>query len=431
MALVLGAQPARAYVLLGLDWSYKASPMGEDFNVCTTSFPVGAVTRTKDGAAAWDYAGFNFTFGADSCLSGGAYPTLNNVNQFDYGSGLGSGVLAQTTYWYSGGNMTECDIRMNSSYAWYAGAGSPPAGQWDWQSVAAHEFGHCMGFGHSSLRNAVMYASIGSGVAKRTPTADDINGRTAMYGAGPGCGNGIVEGAEECDDGNSIQTDGCTGACVACGNSVVTPPEGCDDGNLVDGDGCSAACRTECAPSPDLLCEAAFGVGKLLLKDIPGKEQMRVQFGKGPALAPLGFGNPLPTGGSSYALCLYDQANSLVADYLVARAGDSCNGKPCWKSVGSEPGFPNHRGYSYKDAAGTSDGINKIVLNGPGAASIKISGRNNSTRGLTALPTGIATALAGSTRATAQFNVTDTGSCFSLDLDVVRIADGTTFQAQN
>jgi cysteine-rich repeat protein len=34
-----------------------------------------------------------------------------------------------------------------------------------------------------------------------------------------------------------------------CGNSVVDSGEGCDDGNTVDGDGCSATCQCECPPS--------------------------------------------------------------------------------------------------------------------------------------------------------------------------------------
>jgi cysteine-rich repeat protein len=56
------------------------------------------------------------------------------------------------------------------------------------------------------------------------------------------CGDDIVDAAEECDDGNSNDSDGCTNACTICGNGVTTPPEQCDDGNLVDGDGCDSNC---------------------------------------------------------------------------------------------------------------------------------------------------------------------------------------------
>lgn len=60
----------------------------------------------------------------------------------------------------------------------------------------------------------------------------------------PQCGNDIVEGDEECDDGNFVNDDGCTNACTlpACGDGVVQAGEGCDDGNTVDEDECTNAC---------------------------------------------------------------------------------------------------------------------------------------------------------------------------------------------
>lgn len=39
-------------------------------------------------------------------------------------------------------------------------------------------------------------------------------------GASPDCGNGVVEGMEECDDGNTIQNDGCDNGCVTSTNDV-------------------------------------------------------------------------------------------------------------------------------------------------------------------------------------------------------------------
>jgi cysteine-rich repeat protein len=56
------------------------------------------------------------------------------------------------------------------------------------------------------------------------------------------CGNGVVDPGEECDDGNTNPSDGCTNACTVCGNGAITPPEQCDDGNSVNGDGCDANC---------------------------------------------------------------------------------------------------------------------------------------------------------------------------------------------
>ena len=113
----------------------------------------------------------------------------------------------------------------------------------------------------------------------------------------PGCGNGVVEPGEGCDDNNMTNGDGCTSGCLielgrscpggsatcasgfcdstdtrcacdenadcpgvevcnvnampnacvnpGCGNHVIEPGEGCDDGNKVVGDGCTPACLLE------------------------------------------------------------------------------------------------------------------------------------------------------------------------------------------
>jgi len=91
-----------------------------------------------------------------------------------------------------------------------------------------------------------------------------------------GCGNGLLEAGEACDDGNNMNGDGCTAACKiedgnpctanaecssgvcdmneapplcepagSCGNGALEAGEGCDDGNLMTGDGCSSICLLE------------------------------------------------------------------------------------------------------------------------------------------------------------------------------------------
>jgi len=64
---------------------------------------------------------------------------------------------------------------------------------------------------------------------------------------GTGCGNFVLEDGEECDDGNTVDGDGCSADCNSdetCGNGQVDAPVGerCDDGNTVDGDDCQADC---------------------------------------------------------------------------------------------------------------------------------------------------------------------------------------------
>ena len=60
------------------------------------------------------------------------------------------------------------------------------------------------------------------------------------------CGNWIVEGNEQCDDGNVISGDGCDEVCmleVSCGNGIVEGIEECD---LGPDNGVTLICKTDC-----------------------------------------------------------------------------------------------------------------------------------------------------------------------------------------
>jgi cysteine-rich repeat protein len=63
------------------------------------------------------------------------------------------------------------------------------------------------------------------------------------------CGNGQLDSAEACDDGNTASGDGCRADCAIerCGDGVVdrgpARTEECDDGNPLDSDGCDSMCR--------------------------------------------------------------------------------------------------------------------------------------------------------------------------------------------
>jgi MYXO-CTERM domain-containing protein len=68
---------------------------------------------------------------------------------------------------------------------------------------------------------------------------------------GSPCGNGVMSGGEQCDDGNNDDGDGCSGLCVVefCGDGVDNngATEECDDGDDDDTDTCVQGCQTaEC-----------------------------------------------------------------------------------------------------------------------------------------------------------------------------------------
>lgn len=107
------------------------------------------------------------------------------------------------------------------------------------------------------------------------PYCNVFSDTNAGFDAGPGftfadggitlgvtCGDGIVGGAEKCDDKNTMNGDGCSSTCqieagyfcptpgalcskTLCGNGVKEGAEQCDDANTTAGDGCSSTCQLE------------------------------------------------------------------------------------------------------------------------------------------------------------------------------------------
>lgn len=88
------------------------------------------------------------------------------------------------------------------------------------------------------------------------------------------CSNGVINPGEQCDDGNTASGDGCSFLCTIetstcasgticptgapcpangvcpnlCGNAVLDAGEQCDDGNQVNADSCTNACLFPCVP---------------------------------------------------------------------------------------------------------------------------------------------------------------------------------------
>ncbi len=92
-------------------------------------------------------------------------------------------------------------------------------------------------------------------------TAAVDNSTCTLASGGPGlcrggacanttCGNAMPDAGEDCDDGNLVNTDGCTNTCTF----TCTANAGCDDGNVCNGrETCVLATHT-CAPGVTLVC---------------------------------------------------------------------------------------------------------------------------------------------------------------------------------
>lgn len=136
----------------------------------------------------------------------------------------------------------------------------------------------------SSSSGGESSSSSGVGGEAGTGGAAGSGGNGGMAGAGGSpmivCGDGTLEGAEACDDGNVNDGDGCGTLCAVeagymcsgspsvcttmCGDGVQAGSEACDDGNTNDGDGCASLCIVEmgfsCSGSPSV-CMTTCGDG--------------------------------------------------------------------------------------------------------------------------------------------------------------------------
>lgn len=79
-----------------------------------------------------------------------------------------------------------------------------------------------------------------------------------------GMPNGATEGAEECDDGNTINGDTCDNNCTTprCGNFQVVTPETCDDGGNEERDFCPADCIIDACERTEALVQVTVSVSR-------------------------------------------------------------------------------------------------------------------------------------------------------------------------
>jgi len=135
------------------------------------------------------------------------------------------------------------------------------------------------------------------------------------------------------------------------------------------------------------------------------------------------FGDPV-NGTTLVALCLYRDDDTLIRGFVIDRATQLCDGKPCWVAKSTT-------GYAYKDKTGVADGIVKLNFKSGTAGGGKAAGqgKNNAAKGLTSLPTGVVAQLAGNVATTVQI-VTSDGLCIGATMNTVNSDDGLHYKTQ-
>ena len=174
--LVFRVQQAQAYVYHGCKW-WPSTSINYDKSSLSTSWR----TAVWNGAVQWN----NVT---PSPFKWNA--TDSSINDVFLGSIDGANnTLAVTTWSCALGVMAWMDIKFDTAESWYTGTGTPSTSQFDAWSVAAHEFGHGLGLGHTNVScsgsessRPTMCPSYSKGKTYfRSLHSDDKNGLNYIY----------------------------------------------------------------------------------------------------------------------------------------------------------------------------------------------------------------------------------------------------------
>jgi hypothetical protein len=126
-----------------------------------------------------------------------------------------------------------------------------------------------------------------------------------------------------------------------------------------------------CAPTPASGCRQA-GASALTIRATgdPARDQLKWAWSRGGGTSVAAFQNPV-NGASNYEVCVYD-ASGHVQPLSASRVlpGGTCGGRPCWKPAGLA-------GFAYANRLGTPQGIVAMKLRaGLGSrAQVKVAGK--------------------------------------------------------
>jgi hypothetical protein len=179
------AQPAMAYVLLSPRRRWSSTPVTvRTYNVGnpTISDGNGGVSAVVSAIRVWGIISSSST--SSAAVRGSAPATIMlNTN----GGLCTGGCLAATLTGYyvsqSGDDrIYDADVYTNTAQPLYSSGEAGCSGEYDVNGIMAHEVGHVIGIGHSSVSGATMYPSVSAcNTGNRTLASDDFAARDDLY----------------------------------------------------------------------------------------------------------------------------------------------------------------------------------------------------------------------------------------------------------
>jgi hypothetical protein len=173
---------SRAFTTEGAKWSTTPVPYVVNADNLDLA-AVAANAAVQAGANVWasqTNAAFSFSYSGTSTQSTN---TMDGTNLVMFRNAANGNAIATTYYWYNTNGFVDADIVFwDGGFQFFAGSSGCANGFYI-EDIAAHEFGHALGLGHSTIQGATMYPSVSScNQSNRTLDADDIDGILSLYG---------------------------------------------------------------------------------------------------------------------------------------------------------------------------------------------------------------------------------------------------------